>query len=59
MEVDVRLSTCVAFLNTFEVLGPLLLAHVFYLQPSHLEVEGVLALQHGSLSDWSCHNVYT
>ena len=40
------------------VLGPLLLAHVLYLQPSHLEVEGILAFQHGGFSDWSCHNKY-
>ena len=38
------------------VLGPLLLAHVLYLQPSHLEVEGILAFQHGGFSDRSCHN---
>ena len=40
------------------VLSPLLPAHVLYLQPSHLEVEGVLTLQHGGFSDWSCHNKY-
>ena len=59
MEVDVRLSTCIAFFNLSKVIGSLLLTHVLHLQPSHLEVEGILTFQHGSLSDWSCHNVYT
>ena len=56
MEIDVRLSTSIAFLHFLEVLGSLFLAHVLHLQPSHLEVEGILALQHGSFSDWSCHD---
>jgi hypothetical protein len=47
MEVDVRFGTSVTFLYFSEVLGPLFLAHVLYLQPSHLEVESILALQYG------------
>ena len=39
-------------------LGTLLRCPVLHLQPSHLEVEGILTLQHGGFSDWSCHDKY-
>ena len=54
--VDVLFCLSHLRLKLAAVLGPLLLAHMFHLQPSHFEVEGVLALQHVGFSDWSCHN---
>ena len=39
-------------------LGTFLWCPVLHLQPSHLEIESIFALQHGGLSDGSCHNKY-
>ena len=46
------------FLELPASLGSLFRSSILHLQPSHLEVEGILALQHGGFSDRSCHNKY-
>ncbi len=55
---DVLFCLGYLFLKLPASFGTLLRTSVLHLQPSHLEVEGIFALQHGGFSDWSCHNKY-
>ena len=56
--VDVLLCLGHLFLELPASLGTLFRSSILHLQPSHLEVKGILALQHGGFSDRSCHDKY-